>query len=57
MQAAQIQVGDLVRIGGWHAWFRVADVEDPALLVLETESGARLKAGRLSISEIQRPTK
>ena len=55
IETATIRPGDLVRIGNFSAWFRVARADAPALLELESPTGATLKTGRASVSEIQRP--
>jgi hypothetical protein len=47
--AARVKVGDKVLLEGGTEVFEVIDVSDPALVVLEAESGATFRAGRLAV--------
>lgn len=52
------RVGDQVVVKGWppSSPLIVIDTSDRSLLVLETPSGATLKAGRLQITLVDRPS-
>lgn len=54
MQTARIEVGDHVQIGSFHRWYTVIALEEPTLLVLESDAGAHIKAYKQAVSAVRK---